>query len=85
MYFKKLTCFQFLGILHLFTAISDHIANCVKCKNEKLTVQNFKVLKECNNKLETTINEAILIKKYNPSLNKQLMKPGITHNLRIFD
>ena len=67
------------------TAISDHIASCVKCKHERLTVHNFKVLKECNNKLETAISEAILIKKYNPSLNKQLIKPGITHNLRIFD
>ena len=27
------------------TAISDHIASCVKFRNEKLTVHNFKVLK----------------------------------------
>ena len=47
---------------YIISEFSDHIANCVKCKNEKLTVYNFKVLKECNDKLETMINEAILIK-----------------------
>ena len=31
------------------------------------------------------ISEALLIKRYNPVLNKQLTKPGITHTLRIFD
>ena len=64
------------------TAISDHIACCVK---SKITVHNSKVLKECNNKLQTAINEAILIKKYNPSFNKQLIKADITHNLGIFE
>ena len=67
------------------TAVSDHIINCNTCKNEKLSVKNFMVLKECKNKFETLINEAILIKRYNPILNKQLTKPGITHTLRIFD
>ena len=37
------------------------------------------------NKIETLISEALLIKRYNPILNKQLTKPGITHTLRIFD
>ena len=67
------------------TAVSDHIINCNTCKNEKLSVKNFMILKECKNKFETLINEAILIKRYNPILNKQLTKPGITHTLRIFD
>ena len=31
------------------------------------------------------INKIKLIKRYNPILNKQLTKPGITHTLRIFD
>ena len=66
------------------TAVSDHISNCKVCKNERLTVNNFDILKECRNKFETPINEAILIKRYNPILNKQLTKPGTTHTLRIF-
>ena len=67
------------------TAVSDHISNCNVCKNEKITVNNFGILKECRNKFETQISEALLIKRYNPILNKQLTKPGITHTLRIFD
>ena len=67
------------------TSVSDHISNCNVCKNEKITANNFGILKECRNKFETLISEALLIKRYNPILNKQLIKPGITHTLRIFD
>ena len=66
------------------TAVFDHISNCFVCKNERITVNNFGILKECRNKLKTLISEAILIQHYNPILNKQLTKPGITHTLRIF-
>ena len=38
------------------TAVSVHIINCNKCKNEKLNVNNFEVLKECKNKIETLIS-----------------------------
>jgi len=65
------------------TAVSDHIINCNKYINEKLTVNNFKILKQCKNKFETSISEAIFIKRYNPILNKKLTKPGITHNTKI--
>ena len=65
--------------------MSDHISNCDVCKNERISVDNFGILRECTSKFETLINEAILIKRYNPILNKQLTKPGITHTLRIFD
>ena len=67
------------------TAVSDRIINCNNCKNEQLSVHNFKVLKECKNKFETLISEEIVIKRYNPILNKQLTKLGITYTLRIFD
>ena len=33
------------------TAVSDHISNCNICKNEKITVYNFGILKECRNKI----------------------------------
>ena len=67
------------------TAVSDHISNCNICKNERITVNNFGILKECRNKLETLISKAILIRCYNLILKKQLTKPGITHTLRVFD
>ena len=52
---------------------------------KKLTVSSFGILKKCRNKFKTLIGEALLIKRYNPILNKQLSKPGITDTLRIFD
>ena len=66
-------------------AVSDHISNCDICRNKNITVNNFGILKKCRNKFETMISEALLIKRYNLALNKQLTKPGITHTLRIFD
>ena len=42
------------------TAVSDHISNCNVCKNEKTTVNNFGILKECRNKFEILISEALL-------------------------
>ena len=64
---------------------SDHSSICNIFKDERITVYVFGILKECRNKLETLISEAILIKRYNLILNKQLTKPGIFHTLRIFD
>ena len=46
------------------TAVSDHISNCNICKDERIIVNNFDILKECINKLETMISEAILIKRH---------------------
>ena len=64
---------------------SYHIINCNNCNNEKLSANSFHILKEFKNKFETLISEAILIKRYNPILNKQLTKPAIIHTLRIFE
>ena len=48
--------------LKLKTAVSDHIRNYNNCKNERITVINFGILKECKNKFETLISQAVLIK-----------------------
>ena len=67
------------------TRISDHIGQCTKCINNNITVDNFNILKNCRNKTESMIYEALLIKRFNPKLNLQLVKPGITHQLKIFN
>ena len=66
------------------TAVSDHISNSNVCKDDWTTVKNFVVSKESQNKFETNISEAILFECHNPTLNKQLTKPGVTQTLRIF-
>ena len=67
------------------TAISDHIDSCKHCRTIRITIDNFKVLKKCRTNLETMIFEAIFIKRNNPSLNHQLIKPGRSYFLAVFD
>jgi len=43
----------------------------------KVDVNNFEVIRTCNSGYETKIQEALLIKKYNLQLNKQLYAKGI--------
>jgi len=48
------------------------------------TLTNFKVLRKCSSEFDTKINEALLIKKLNPSLNKQLYGRGASMLLSVF-
>ena len=65
--------------------ISDHISSCHKCSSNKLTIDDFDILKKCRSWRDTAVYEAIYIKRYNPTLNIQLTKPGYTHMLKIFN
>ena len=58
------------------SAIKDHIKICPVCVNSNLSIDNFKILTKCNNDYETRINEALLIEKFKPELNKQLLNSG---------
>ena len=50
------------------TAVSDYIINWNNCKNKNLSINHFENSKESKNKIETLISQAILIKRYNPTL-----------------
>ena len=67
------------------TAVHDHIATCDSCLNKGVTIADFSVLKQCRNKNDTAIHEALWIKKLNPVLNRNLKKPGWTFNLQVFN
>jgi len=61
---------------HLVTRIQEHLHSknskfelCQSCEGKHLDVNNFG---KCNSEYETKIQEALLIKKHNPQLNKQL-------------
>lgn len=58
------------------SAISDHIAQCNACATKGVTLDDFRVLKRCRYKRDTPKFEALLIKEKDPSLNRQLVKPG---------
>lgn len=66
------------------TAVSDHISNCDTCKNTKINLEHFTILKRCRTKYETMIFEAIFIQRKNPKLNHQLVKPGVSYTLNVF-
>ena len=68
------------------TSVSDHIGQCTVCETEGITIEDFKILKRCRNKWDTSVHEALLIMEKNPVLNRQLIKPGGKQfTLRIFD
>ena len=54
------------------TAVSDHIVNCNDCKNEKLSANNFKILKQCKKYIRQVIftcKRSNFDKCYSPILN----------------
>ena len=67
------------------TRISDHIANCHSCGSTKITCDDFSIIKKCRNWLDAAVYEALYIKRHSPILNKQLIKPGYSHTLLIFN
>ena len=55
------------------TAVTSHISECFDCKKEN---HNFTIVKKCKNDFEAKIHEALLIRKFDPEINKQLFQKG---------
>ena len=66
------------------SAIKDHIYSCSHCSKTDLSVSNFEVIKKCNTGFEAKIQEALLIKKFNPTLNRQLYSSGSSYLLNVY-
>ena len=58
------------------SAIREHFEICQNCKLNNTNLNGFKVLGTCNSEYATKIQEALLIKKHNPQLNRQLYANG---------
>ena len=71
------------------SAVSSHIVGCDVCmhclKSATMSYRGFVVIKSGQYKSEVEILEALLIKKYNPSMNQQLFSSGCSATLKIFD
>ena len=53
------------------SAVNEHIQNCSSCSQEqKQHLNSFTVVQKCNTACEAKVQEAVLIKKQNPKLNK---------------
>ena len=56
----------------------------VRVTTTDLSVSNFKVIKKCNIGFEAIIQEVLLIKKFNPTLNRQLYLGGSSSLLNVY-
>ena len=67
------------------SAIQEHVANCKPCCGSKNYFDLFKILTQCNSEKETEVTEAMLIRKYQPILNKQLgVSNGASFVINVF-
>ena len=66
------------------TAVKDHINSCSHCSKSELSVSNFKAIKRCNTGFEAKTKETLLLKKFNPALNRQLYSSGSSFLLNVF-
>ena len=63
--------------------VKTHLESCGPCREATPEV-NFRILKSCRTDFETRVQEAWMIKKHNPKLNKQLLNKGSHFTLKLF-
>ena len=66
------------------TAIANHITDCHIGKQNKLSLSDFEIVKQCKNDFETKIHEALLIRKFRPKMNAQLFNSGASFLLKVY-
>ena len=66
------------------SAVKNHLMSCTICANCNHRTSSFKVIKKCNSEFETKIYEALLIRKRNPALNRQLYANRSSFLLNVF-
>ena len=66
------------------SAIREHFEICQNCKLNNTNLNVFKVLRTCNSEYATKIQEALLIKKHNLQLNRQLYANGSSFLLNVY-
>ena len=66
------------------SAITQHLMSCDNCGNYGHNFNSFKIIRKCASEFQTKIHEALLIRKRNPGLNRQLYANGSSFLLNIF-
>ena len=64
--------------------IKDHIVKCSVCKHSSLSYRDFSVVRRCGNVTHAKLFEAFAIKRFRPTLNKQLYAQGASKILHIW-
>ena len=66
------------------SAIKEHIRKCSSCKTQPNKMKQFEIIKKCQTSYEAKIHEALVIKRSNSVLNKQLYGNGASFLLNVF-
>ena len=68
------------------SAICKHLDSCQKCFEETRNKQfeQFQILRHCTSSYTAKIQEALLIKRYNPKLNIQQFNKGASFTLKVY-
>jgi len=66
------------------SAIKDHLHACAACYPKQYSTNSYKILQKCRNEYDMKIQEALIIKKLNPKLNKKLYAKGASLLLSVF-
>ena len=66
------------------SAIKKHIKKCSSCKIQPNNMGQFEIIRKCQTSYEAKIHEALVIKRSNPVLNKQLYANGASFLLNVF-
>ena len=63
--------------------VKSHVKNCPNCVLNA-SFDSFSIVKKCFNNFDACIHEALLIRRQNPVLNRQLFSGGLSYILKIF-
>ena len=63
--------------------VKSHIKNCSQCIS-LASFNSFQIIKKCSDNFNSIINEALLIRRHNPQLNKQMFTKGTSFTLKVF-
>ena len=61
-----------------------NIKKCSSCKTQPNSMKQFEISRKCQTSYEAKIHEALVIKKSNPVLNKQLYANGASFLQNVF-
>ena len=64
--------------------IKDHLRTCGECQKYQLNYSNFQILRHCRNETYCKFFEAFAIKRFNPTLNKQMFAQGASKFLHVW-
>ena len=80
---RLINSFLVFQLINSFS-IKEHIRKCSLCKTQPNNMKQFEIIRKCQTSYEAKIHEALVIKRSNPVLNKQLYVNGASFLPNVF-